>query len=281
MKICRTLLLAACAVLIGGCAATVPHELTEARTANQRAAAGDAAQVAPVELHQADLALQLAEAAFEDKPKSAETRDLAYIALRKAEIAEATASVAIEKQRRTQAQADLLASQSEIAENAQQELAQAKSEQMATRQSDALAAAEQRTTAALAKLAIVTEDARGLVISLSGNVLFATNSSTLLPAARTRLDQLATALLEVPERNLLIEGHTDSQGSEGHNQTLSQARADCVRDVFVQRGYRSFLIKSSGMGETHPLADNATVEGRAKNRRVEIVIVRSTATSQH
>lgn len=275
-----TLIIAVCAGLLGGCAATVPHELTEARDANLRATAGEASQVAPVELHQADLALQRAEASFEDKPKSVETRNLAYIAQRRAQIAEATASVEVEKQRRSQAQADLLASQSTIAKKAKQELAQVKSEQASARQDNALAAAERKTASALAKLAKVTEDARGLVISLSGNVLFAASESTLLPAAKSRLDQLATVLLEAPDRNLIIEGHTDSQGYESSNQTLSQARADRVRDLLVQRGYKAHLIKTSGMGESHPVADNATAAGRANNRRVEIVVVRSTTTSQ-
>lgn len=287
MHMSRTVLIVACAGLIAGCAATVPHELSDAREANKRASSGDAAQVAPVELHKADQALQQAEAAFKDHPKSAETRDLSYIALRKAEIAEATASVEIEKQRRTAAQADLLASQGEIAKIAQEELAQSRSEQAATKQSDALAVernarttAEQQAAAALAKLAAVQEDARGLVISLTGSVLFPTNQSTLLPSAEARLRQVAEVLLEAPDRNLIVEGHTDSQGSDSYNQTLSQARADRVRDLLVQSGYRATLVKSSGMGETRPVADNATADGRANNRRVEIVVVRPVTTTQ-
>lgn len=287
MSISKTVLIVACAGLLGGCAATVPHELSDAREANLRASSGDAATVAPVELHKATEALLLAEAAFEDKPKSVQTRDLSYIALRKAEIAEATASVEIEKKRLAQARADLLSSQSEIAKIAQKELAQSKAEQAATKQSTALAVERNaRTTAertaadALAKLAAVREDARGLVISLTGSVLFTTNQSTLLPSAEARLEQVASVLLEAPDRELLVEGHTDSQGSDGYNQTLSQARADRVRDLLVKNGYRSTLIKSSGMGETHPVADNATADGRANNRRVEIVVVKPITTTQ-
>ncbi|MCB9474456.1 MAG: OmpA family protein [Candidatus Delongbacteria bacterium] len=281
MHISKTLLMVACAALLGSCAATVPQELSDARSANLRASNGQAADVAPVELHQAAEALQKAEAEFKDHPKSAETRDLSYIAQRRAEIAEATASLEVAKKHQADAQADLLASQSEIARTAQQDLAQVKSEQAATKHSDALAAerrarteAEQNAADALAKLAAVNEDARGMVISLTGSVLFTTNQSTLLPSATARLQQVAAVLLESPERNLLIEGHTDSQGSDSYNQTLSQARADRVRDLLVQSGYRSALIKSSGMGEARPVGDNATAEGRANNRRVEIVIVR-------
>jgi len=95
-----------------------------------------------------------------------------------------------------------------------------------------------------------------------------------LPAARTRLDQVADVLLTTPERNLTVEGHTDSQGSDSYNLDLSQRRADEVRNHLVQRGYQADRIKALGLGEGTPIADNASPEGRANNRRVEIVIER-------
>jgi outer membrane protein OmpA-like peptidoglycan-associated protein len=118
-----------------------------------------------------------------------------------------------------------------------------------------------------------------MVITLSGSVLFASNQSTLLPEARTRLDQVAAVLLTTRERHITIEGHTDSQGTDSHNMDLSQRRADSVRNYLVQKEYGSDLIQANGMGEGRPIADNTNAEGRANNRRVEIIIEREPAAS--
>jgi outer membrane protein OmpA-like peptidoglycan-associated protein len=136
---------------------------------------------------------------------------------------------------------------------------------------------EKRTAdarAELAKLAAVKEEERGLVVTLSGSVLFQSAKSTLLSSVQVKLDQVANALLAVRARNLIVEGHTDSQGSESYNQGLSQRRADSVRDYLVQRGYPADRIQARGKGKGSPIADNASPEGRANNRRVEIVIER-------
>ena len=113
-----------------------------------------------------------------------------------------------------------------------------------------------------------------MVITLSGSVLFASNQSALLPEARSRLDQVSDVLLSTRERHIMVEGHTDSQGSNSYNMDLSQRRADSVRNYIVQRGYEADLIKARGLGEGNPIADNGSAEGRANNRRVEIIIER-------
>jgi outer membrane protein OmpA-like peptidoglycan-associated protein len=95
-----------------------------------------------------------------------------------------------------------------------------------------------------------------------------------MPSAQVKLNQVTDALLEVHGRNLIVEGHTDSQGSESYNQGLSQRRADSVRDYLVQRGYPADRIQARGKGKGSPTADNASAEGRANNRRVEIIIER-------
>ena len=136
---------------------------------------------------------------------------------------------------------------------------------------------EKRTADALAQLATLAslkEEKRGLVLTLSGSILFRSAQSTLLPQAEVKLDQVATSLLAIRTRNLIVEGHTDSQGSEQYNQSLSQRRADAVRDYLVQRGYPANQIQARGRSESSPIADNASAEGRANNRRVEIVIER-------
>jgi outer membrane protein OmpA-like peptidoglycan-associated protein len=142
---------------------------------------------------------------------------------------------------------------------------------------------EKRTAdavAALAALASVKEEERGLIVTLSGSVLFTSAESTLLSSARVKLDQVATALLAIRARNLIVEGNTDSQGSEAYNQSLSQRRADAVRDYLVERGYPADRIQSRGRGKSNPIANNASPEGRANNRRVEIIIEREVLTSK-
>ena len=122
------------------------------------------------------------------------------------------------------------------------------------------------------ELQIVHNNTHGLVITLSGSVLFASNKSELLPAAQNRLNQVAEALMATKERRLTIEGHTDSQGSVSHNQKLSRERAETVRTYIISRGYPGDLITAQGIGEDKPIADNTSAEGRANNRRVEIVV---------
>ncbi|MBE0604267.1 MAG: OmpA family protein, partial [Deltaproteobacteria bacterium] len=136
---------------------------------------------------------------------------------------------------------------------------------------------EKRTADAMAELALlaaVKEEERGLVVTLSGGVLFRSGESNLLSSAQAKLNQVAEALLAIPARNLIVEGHTDSQGSTSYNQGLSRRRAEAVRDYLVQRGYPADRIQTRGMGEGNPIADNASPEGRANNRRVEIVMER-------
>lgn len=136
---------------------------------------------------------------------------------------------------------------------------------------------EKRTADALAELASLAslkEEERGLVLTLSGSILFRSTESTLLPQAQVKLDQVAKSLLAIRTRNLIVEGHTDSHGSDASNQNLSQRRADAVRDYLVERGYPASQIQSRGRSEGNPVADNASAEGRANNRRVEIIIER-------
>jgi outer membrane protein OmpA-like peptidoglycan-associated protein len=269
------------------CAATAPTELTQARTAYQRASTGPASKAAPAEVHVAGQALAKAEKSFRDDDDPFKTRDLAYVASRKAMLAEATASIIAQQKTQANAQTDFQATQGKIVDRQQNDLNQTRSALDASQREAAVAAdklavetaarlaAEQRAAtaqAALAKLASVKDEARGLVITLSGSVLFASGKSALLPAARSRLDQVSEVLLTTRERNLLIEGHTDSQGSEGSNVTLSQNRANAVRDYILSRGYGADLVKAVGLGESNPVADNGNAEGRANNRRVEIII---------
>ena len=261
MKTKQFLLLVTFVALFAGCATVAPNELINARSAYRRASEGPAEQLVPAELHKAHEALVLAEQSFLKEPDSYKTKDLAYVAQRKFELAGALGAMAADKASKDKADAEFQKQQAEIVKQGKQDLSDS----------------EKRTAAALAelaKLAAVKEEERGLVITLSGSVLFRSAESTLLSSAQVKLDQVANALLAVRARNLIVEGHTDSQGSASYNQGLSQRRADAVRDYLVQRGYPADRIQARGKGKGSPIADNASPEGRANNRRVEIIIER-------
>src|SRR5262245_27854217 len=111
-----------------------------------------------------------------------------------------------------------------------------------------------------------------MVITLSGGVLFATGESRILPGAQDQLNKVAEALKTQAERHFRVEGHTDNQGTARVNDDLSRRRAEAVRDYLVVRGVSSQAITAVGLGSTRPVVDNRTTEGRAMNRRVEIIV---------
>jgi outer membrane protein OmpA-like peptidoglycan-associated protein len=111
---------------------------------------------------------------------------------------------------------------------------------------------------------------RGMVLTL-GDVLFDTGLATLKPGAYTTIDRLATVLKQSPDRKVMIEGHTDSVGSDDYNQGLSQRRAAAVQTALLERGVTSNQITAVGKGETFPVAGNDNAAGRQQNRRVEMV----------
>jgi outer membrane protein OmpA-like peptidoglycan-associated protein len=257
-------------LLIGCSASAPPQGLVDARLAYQQASTGQAGKLVPAELHKAKTALDLAEKSFLDDPDSYMTLDLSYVADRKSKLAEALAITFAEKVATENAKKEYEVTQAEIMKNTTEQLS---IEQKARIDAEKIAAG---ALADLAKLAAIKEEERGLVITLSGSVLFASNESTLLPAAQDRLNKVADALLVTKERQLKIEGFTDSQGSSEYNLVLSQKRADIVRSYLISRGYPGNLIQANGIGEDRPVADNTSAEGRANNRRVEIIVDRST-----
>ena len=112
---------------------------------------------------------------------------------------------------------------------------------------------------------------RGLVLTL-GDTLFATGKSEIKSGATANLDRVTTFLNEYPKRTAVIEGYTDSMGSDEMNQSLSQRRADAVKSYLVGQGVSSAATHASGRGENSPVADNESAAGRQQNRRVEVVI---------
>ncbi len=111
-----------------------------------------------------------------------------------------------------------------------------------------------------------------IIFDENSGVNFAFNSSSLTAQAKANLDQVAEVFREFPDTNLLLEGHTDSTGDANYNMTLSQQRAQAVANYLKTKGVGAGRFTVQAFGETKPRFDNSTPEGRAKNRRVEVVV---------
>ena len=276
------------AALVAACGGerVPPKSLVDARTEFTRAKDGVAMQLDPTDVHEADLALQRAESAWNDAPDDPVTIDLAIMAQRKAQIAEAEAS-AIKSQRDAddakRQLTDVMTSQlrpargqldqtKQALNSTQQQLVQ--EQKSAEEQRQKLADLEAKLKDArdtIAKIAAVKDDDRGMVITLQGEVLFQTGKWDLKAGAMAKLDQIAEAL-RGKEQPMVVYGFTDNVGSRDMNMDLSQKRASSVRDYLVGRGIPQDLITAQGKGPDSPISDNGSVEGRAANRRVEIVV---------
>ncbi len=258
----------ALAILAGCAPSQPPAELRDARAAYGRAASGAAAQSNRAGLLEARQALDAAERQYNSYPGSEDVRTLAYVARRKAEIAEADGRASI-------AQA-----QQQDAEKAFLQLQAMRAQQEAEKQRQAATVSERRAKIALERLGLAAKDEpRGTVITLPGASMFATNKAEILPEAKQRLTEIADAVKQVvaeaPQemgRKILLVGYTDSTGSDERNMELSRKRAEAVRTFFSQHGLDAANMVSEGRGEAEPIASNETPEGRAENRRVEIVI---------
>ena len=132
----------------------------------------------------------------------------------------------------------------------------------------------------LNEFAQVKEKSNQMIITLNGAVLFKVGESTLMPIAQNRLNEVAKVLKAQKDKPIVVEGHTDSQGKTEMNRELSLARATSVRNYLVSQGVDTAKITAVGLGETQPVADNDTPEGRANNRRVEIVVGSAVATTE-
>jgi outer membrane protein OmpA-like peptidoglycan-associated protein len=252
-----------------------PKELVDARAAYSRSETGTARQYDPAGLHEAKVALDRAEQAYVDEPGSDETTDFAYLALRRTERADFDASRAEAEQRKAKAESAASDAQAKAIQKSQSELATTKQQLEAERKARQEAEARAKDTLnklAAASAAAVKEEPRGTVITLAGGVLFASNKSELLAGAQNSLDQIAQAIREQTDKRVTIEGHTDNRGSESTNQALSKARADSVGQFLISRGVPADRVSTAGLASSRPVADNNTPEGRANNRRVEIVI---------
>jgi outer membrane protein OmpA-like peptidoglycan-associated protein len=115
-------------------------------------------------------------------------------------------------------------------------------------------------------------ETQALVVTLAGDFLFDTDSSTLKPGAYTKLNKIAGVLTSDPSTQIVVKGHTDSRGSEGYNMQLSQRRADSVKNALIQAGVSPARISPVGYGESQPLVSENSPAAWQQNRRVEIEV---------
>jgi outer membrane protein OmpA-like peptidoglycan-associated protein len=216
------------------------------------------APLAQQALTEAEAAVQLAEQTGAE-PEVAAHR--VYLAQRKVELARALAEARYAEQERAALTAQLDKARLEARER---EAAAARMEADTARMQTAAIQAELE-----AMKARPTD--RGLVLTL-GDVLFETGKADLKAGAVAELDELAKFLAKYPDRSVVIEGHTDSVGSEDFNVGLSQRRAESVRSYLMRHGVDRSRVTTEGMGESVPVASNDTAGGRQQNRRVEIIV---------
>jgi outer membrane protein OmpA-like peptidoglycan-associated protein len=255
--------LAAIALFVAACGTPTPSaELKSARNAYEDTKRSKSATLVPDKVLEAEQALKKAEAAHNEDPQSELEKHFSYLAERRALIARVQGDIAQAEKDKTAAEEQYLTTldaRRRKAEGSLEKTGAELSKERAARQE-----MERKLNAALRSLeeiAKVKEESRGMVITLSGAVLFASDKSELLPIAKEKLDQVAVALQSTdPSQKIVVEGHTDSVGVDAYNQKLSEDRANAVRTHLVSKG------------ETVPIADNTSPEGRANNRRVEIIV---------
>jgi OmpA-OmpF porin, OOP family len=238
--------------LIALCAACAAPNLALQRAQQDYAAARQEPEVAKnasVALHEAEQALDQAEQAGTD----ADVEHHASIARKRVEIARAEAERKISEAKAEQ----LLKEREQVVLEAR------------TRQAKDAAARAEVLAQELAALQAKKTD-RGYVITL-GDVLFEYDKANLKPGAQQNLYRL-TFLNEHPDQTVVIEGHTDSKGSDTYNLDLSQRRAQAVQGFLLSNGIGGERIAARGYGEAYPVASNDSMAGRQQNRRVEIVI---------
>lgn len=242
--------------LMGGCAST-PDSPSGSETARSNLTAlqndRNLANRAPMEMRQAEEAVLLAE---EPLPASQSrlSEHRVYMAEHKVAIARETATT-----RYTEEQRGRKAEERESARLAAR-----------TAEADRARRSEADMQRQLAELQAKPSE-RGIVLTL-GDVLFATGSAELQQGADSNLNRLVEFLKEYPDRQVLIEGHTDNVGNASSNQQLSQRRADSVRSYLISSGIPSNRLSASGMGQGNPVASNDSAHGRQQNRRVEVIV---------
>lgn len=227
------------------------------------------------ELKQAADSLSRADAAEARGDKTEEINHLAYMAKQRVAIAREVASRKTAEQQvanagaardkvRLTARTDEADSANRKADSANRKAAASEQDAQGERARNVLLEAQIKDLNA-------KKTERGLVVTF-GDVLFDSDKSQLKPNGLRNVDKLVAFLKQYPLRNVLVEGFADQQGTESHNQALSERRADAVRAALVEDGVDGARVTMHGYGEAFPVASNKSAEGRQLNRRVEVVI---------
>lgn len=284
--------LAAAAALIAGCASapTVTPALREARSTVSTAQSDPAVlKYASLDIKKASDSLRRAEELSAKRESPADIDSASYVASTQARTAMALAKAATEEEAikaaeadRERVRADANAARANAAQaqaaNAQMAAATASADANAARQQAAAAQADAANAQAqaaalqqeLADLQAKQTD-RGMLVTL-GDVLFEFGRANIKPAAQASIAKLAHYLNQHPDRRILIEGFTDSVGSDSANLALSQRRSQAVADALRAQGVDPTRIATRGYGEAYPVASNSSSSNRAMNRRVEVYI---------
>ena len=256
MKPRYSLILAvASACIVAACSSTptTTDELETARAVVPQVEASPRAGVAATEISEARQALDRANSLAQKHGKAADIQYEAIVASRNAQIANEKIMTAMARDEIDKGTAER-----------QAVLADARARE-AERNAEYAKSLERELADLKGK-----KTERGVVVTM-GDVLFDTGKATLKPGAYTTVERLATVLKEDASRKVLIEGHTDSVGSDEFNQSLSERRAQSVQSALLERGVEASQISTVGKGETTPVASNDNAAGRQQNRRVELV----------
>ncbi len=273
-----TVLALAALSALAGCS-SVPQSnarLEEARSSYRMASDNPrTAEMAGAEMQQATQAMDVANSAWERNDDTQAVNHWAYLAQQRVAIAQATTERKV---------AELSVVQAKANSDALRLNARTREADAATRQADAsntqantsrlrALSAEERANELEAQMRDLDakQTERGMVMTM-GDVLFDTDQARLRSGGERSVDKLANFMNKHPSRQVLIEGFTDSTGSESHNQDLSMRRAEAVRDSLLRHGIALPRLSTLGHGEASPIASNNTASGRQMNRRVEVLL---------
>lgn len=258
-------------ILLSGCATTSEYAQRADNLENELASMKSNSQMeqyAAVAVNEAEEALQEAREMIEEDADEELISHQLYLAERKIDIAGEIAvlnrSQELVENAELRRKDLLLGLRTEEAQNAQAaaEAMRLQAEQMSSRASELEKEIEDLKT---------KETDRGLVL-VPGNILFEFDSANIKPGSERTIQKVAQFLIDYPDRQIQIEGFTDSVGDESYNQQLSQRRAEAVKQALVEAGVPPNRINAEGMGEEFPVASNDTTAGRLENRRVEIIV---------
>lgn len=270
----RFILTGALAVL-GACGASIqkPESLNQAQSLYQTLQQQGADRRAEGDMIRAKGAIDTAQNAFSQAQNQEYVNGIAAVALRMTQTAEAANSRAIAQHSTDSLHEARLAKELSLS-RAQGAAAQARADSLhkvAEAANAQLGQAMQQLQSLVSEMTNIKETARGLVLSLS-DILFDVGQATIKPSAQNNIRQIAQVLKQYPSHHISVEGYTDATGGDAYNLKLSEARAAAVRGALISGGIDSTIISSHGFGKDNPVASNTTPDGRAANRRVEVII---------